>query len=144
MERERLQGQAVIDYEADIYDACARAVLADYPDCLTSAVNVSAPASFPACSIVEADSSVDGSRSDSGGIENAALVSYDVKVYSNLRTGARKQAKKILELVDAKMSSMNFRRTYRDQGSMSSDASVYQITARYIAGIDANGKVYRR
>lgn len=134
----------MIDYEADIYDACARAVLAEYPKCLTSAVNVSAPASFPACSIVEGDNSVDSSRCDSGGIENMALIAYDVEIFSNLRTGARTQAKKILKIVDDKMASLNFRRTFKDQGAMSSDASVYQISARYIAGIDANGKLYRR
>lgn len=134
----------MIDIEADIYDRCARAVLAEYPDCLTSAVNVAAPASFPAASIVEADCSVDSSRSDSGGIENAALVAYDVKVFSNLRRNARGQTKKILAVIDGELASLNFRRTYRYQGAMGTDPSVYQITARYVAGVDKNGKLYRR
>lgn len=134
----------MIDFEADIYDRCARAVLAAYPDCLTSAVNVSAPASFPAVSISEADNSVDGSRSDSGGTENAALLAYDVKVYSNLKKNARGQAKKLLAIADETLAGLNFRRTYGYQGAMGTDPSVYQITARYVAGIDKNGKLYRR
>lgn len=134
----------MIDYEVDVYDACARAVLAEYPKCLTSAVNVSAPASFPAASIVEADSAVAADRLDSSGRENAALVAYDVNVYSNLRKGARDQAKDILNIVDELLVSLNFRRTFRTQGAEANDSTVYHVSARYVAGIDRNGKIYRR
>lgn len=134
----------MIDFEVDIYDKCARAVLAKYPKCLTSAVNVNAPASFPAISIIEADSAVAKDRLDSSGLENAVLVAYDINVYSNLRKGARDQAKKILSIVDDLLVSLNFRRTFRTQGADSNDSTIYHVSARYVAGIDRNGKIYRR
>ena len=134
----------MIDIELDVYDACARRVLDKYPDCLTSSMNVYAPASFPAVSISEAGNRLDVSRCDSSGRENAAIVEYDVQVFSNLKTGARSQAKKLLQIVDEYLTSMNFRRTVKTQGESAKDPSIYRITARYTASVDKSGKISRR
>lgn len=134
----------MIDIEADVYDMCARAVLAEFSDCLTSSQNVAAPASFPAVSIVEADNKTDQSMVDSSGREKGAIVAYDVKCFSNLRTGAKRQARKLLQAVDSQLCGVHFRRSFTSQGAMASNPSVYQITARYIAGSTDQGKIYRR
>ena len=133
----------MVDIEVEIFDKCAKAVLAKFPDAFTSSVNVSAPASYPAMSMVEADNMTDSSRTDSSG-ETASIVTYDIRVFSNLRQGARTQAKQIAQEVDEVMTSFNFRRTYRGQGASVNDPSVYQVTCRYMAGVTKDGKLYRR
>lgn len=134
----------MIDFEKDIFDACARAVLAEYPEAVTSSVNINAPADFPAVSIVEADSRNDVSVSRGSGREVAAVVAYDVNVYSDKRRGARDEAKQIFSVVDDFFGTHNFTRTFRTQGQLNSSSSVYRVYARFVAGIDENGKIYRR
>ena len=134
----------MIDIENQIFDGCARLVLSKYPECMTSSANVAAPASFPAVSVTEGDNATDTTRIDSSGIEKGALLAYDVRVYSNLRKGAKAQAKDIAQMVDGYMNSLNFTRSFKQQGFMASDSSVYQVTMRFIAGVDNNEKLYRR
>lgn len=134
----------MIDVEIEVFDACARLVLSEYPKATVSSVVTMAPASFPAVSIVETGNYVDASRITNSGTEEAAIVTYEVRVYSNLRQGAKTQAKKMAQLVDGWMTEHNLRRTSRDQGQSISDPSIYQVTSRYVAGVDRTGKLYRR
>lgn len=134
----------MIDIEIEIFDSCARRVLAEFPEAVTSSANINAPASFPAVSIVQADSRTDSMRADSSRIEKGAVVSFDVECFSNLRTGAKAQAKKLANIVDEYMTSMNFTRTFSVVGEHPAERSIYRVRSRYVAGVDHNGKIYRR
>jgi hypothetical protein len=131
------------DIEDDIFDACARLVLAAYPDAVTTSKNLAAPATFPAMSIV-ASTTTDSTRIDSSGVEKGSIIALDIRIFSNLRQGAKKQGKAIFKLVDDYLYSMNFTRTVFSQSDLSSDPSVYLVSAHYVAGVDNNNRIYRR
>ena len=134
----------MIDIEADIFDACAKAILAKYPDCFTTSEYVAAPASFPAVSIMEADNYTDTTRNDSGLGENASVIAYDVKVFSNLRHGAKAQAKDIAQIIDGILQPLNFNRTYTNRIANPAKTSVFEISMRYVASVSKDGIISRR
>lgn len=134
---------AVIDIENIVFDACAKAVLAEYPDCFTTSENVMAPASFPAVSIVETSNTTDRTRNDSSLEENASIVTYTVRVYSNLRHGAKRQAKEIAQIIDGVLQPLNFTRGYsaRNDGGA---GTPYSIVSNYTASVSKDGIISRR
>ena len=134
----------MIDIENELFDACVTAVEVGYPGIVATSKNLSAPAEFPAISIVESNNTTDENRRDSSGVERGSILTYDIKVFSNLREGAKAQAKKIAQLADAFMVKNNFRRTFYVQGETTNDSSVYQVSTRYIAGVTNTGRLYRR
>lgn len=134
----------MIDYENEIIDGVAKTVGAVFPDALVTSVGFNAPASFPSVSVFESSNVVNADMSDSGSIERSAVVTYDAYAYSNLRTGAKQQAKALMAEVDGFMAAHNFTRTYSTQGAHPTNASVYQVYCRYIAAIGEDGKIYRR
>lgn len=133
-----------IDIEAYIFDRCARAVIEKYPDAFTTSEYVSAPASFPSVSIMEANNVTDTSRNDSSLEENASIVTFDVKVFSNLRHGAKRQAKDIAQIIDGVLQPLNFNRVSMVMSSNPSQSSVFSISARYVASVSKDGIISRR
>ena len=129
----------MIDYESEIFDGAARAAMAAYPG-----ITVTSVAEFPAMSMSEMSNSVDTSRSDLSNVENAAIVAYDVRTFSNLPLGAKEQAKSIMAAVDAYMESINFTRTFTSQGKHPNNASIYQVSCRYTASVGSDGMIHRR
>lgn len=134
----------MIDMENELFDMCVRAVQAKYPDIVATSQQLFAPSAFPSMYVVEADNYTDEDRIDSSGTERGSVVVYEATAYSNLRKGAKAQAKDIAQIIDGSMYENNFRRIGRTQGAMVSDPSVYQVTSRYTAGITDAGKLYRR
>ena len=121
----------MIDVESKVFQHCADAFHAEYPNGYISPEYVPQPPCFPACSVVEMDNTVHASAMDNGSIENAADVMYQVDIYSNLIDGKKVQAKAILALIDNQMSGYRFQRTYSNPVPNYNDARVYRITARY-------------
>lgn len=134
----------MIDIETIVYDKVARAVLAKWPEAFTSAVHVQAPASFPAVFVREIGNVTSTDQMDSSCVEHYSSVSYEVGVYSNLRKGARAQAKEIAQEVDGVLIGLNFNRTYSAPTENPADSEVYRITMRYVAEVDDKGNFYRR
>ena len=134
----------MIDYESEIFDGAARAAMAACPGITVTSIDLFAPAEFPAMSMSEMSNSVDTARSDMGNVENAAIVAYDVRTFSNLPLGAKEQAKSIMAAVDAYMESINFTRTFTSQGKHPNNASIYQVSCRYTASVGSDGKIHRR
>ncbi len=129
------------DFEADIYDVLARAVLAEYPNAFTSSRYVRVPSSFPAVSIAEISNVIDVSRIDSSHEEKYSVVTYDVNIYSNLTTGAKDEAKRIAQIIDEKMTKYNFIRQSLQPIDNENDMAIYRINARYTATISDKGKL---
>jgi hypothetical protein len=80
-------------------------------------------------------------------IENHANLMYQVDIFSNLTSGKKAECKKILKVVDEKMSEMGFVRILCEPIENLEDATIYRITARYnaIVGRKINGinQIYR-
>lgn len=134
----------MIDIETEVFDRVATAIYAEYPDTTVSSMLTSAPASFPAVSLIESSNTEATDRSDSSMRENASDVAYYCSVYSDRRNGAKGQAKRIAQIVDEAMRSMNFARTYYERVENPAKTSVYQINIRFSAVVGRDGTIYRR
>ena len=123
----------MVDIETDIYELVSDAVLAVEPECFTSSVYSTLPAQFPACSIQEVSNLTDEFTLDTSGMENSSKVVFRVDCYSNKRTGARTQAKKMAQAADKALLAMNFKRVYYNKEYNPADSTVYTINMRYSA-----------
>ena len=121
----------MIDCEAKVFQACADAFRAAYPNGYIAPEYVSQPPKFPAVSVVEMDNNVDERAMDNGNIENAVNVMYQVDVYSNLNKGKKAQAKAIVALIDEVLAKYRFVRTFCNPIQNMNDATIYRMTARY-------------
>lgn len=121
----------MIDQESKVFQACADAFRAEYPNGFIAGEYVPQPPKFPAVSIVEMDNAVDQRAIDNGNIENAVNVMYQVDVYSNLNKGKKAQAKAIIALIDEQLAAYRFVRTFCNPIQNMNDATIYRMTARY-------------
>ena len=121
----------MIDYEAKVFQACADAFHATYPNGYITPEYVPQPPKFPAVSVVEMDNNVDERAIDNGSVENAVNVMYQVDVYSNLNTGKKAQTKAIVALIDEVLAQHRFVRTFCNPIQNMNDATIYRMTARY-------------
>lgn len=134
----------MVDIEDEVFDRVATALLEAEPGVFVTSTYVQAPASFPAASLIQANSSTDTRRLDSTGMERATMLTFELNVYSNLRTGARRQAKRLAETADRVMVGLGFNRTMMSRMDNPADSSIYRITARYYASVDDSETIYRR
>lgn len=121
----------MIDCEAKVFQACADAFRAAYPNGFIAGEYVSQPPKFPAVMVVEMDNNVDERAIDNGNIENAVNVMYQVDVFSNLNKGKKAQAKAIVALIDEVLTQYRFIRTFCNPIQNMNDATIYRMTARY-------------
>lgn len=121
----------MIDCEAKVFQACADAFRAAYPNGFIAGEYVAQPPKFPAVSVVEMDNNVDERALDNGNVENAVNVMYQVDVYSNKNTGKKAQAKAIIALIDNVLAQYRFVRTFCNPVQNFNDATIYRMTARY-------------
>lgn len=103
----------------------------------------SSPASFPAVTIIEADNTVvQRMRTAAPNIENAALLLYEVNVYTNTIGYKKQDAKEIMDIVDDEFSKLGFTRTMCNPVSNLQDATIYRIVARYTGVADKYFMIY--
>ena len=121
----------MIDVESKVFQKCADAFRAAYPNGFIAGEYVAQPPKFPAVSVVEMDNNVDERAMDNGNIENAVNVMYQVDVYSNLNKGKKAQAKAIVALIDEVLAKYRFVRTFCNPIQNMNDATIYRMTARY-------------
>ena len=121
----------MIDVESKVFQKCADAFRAAYPNGFIAGEYVAQPPKFPAVSVVEMDNNVDERAMDNGNIENAVNVMYQVDVFSNLNKGKKAQAKAIVALIDEVLAKYRFVRTFCNPIQNMNDATIYRMTARY-------------
>ena len=121
----------MIDHESAVFQKCADAFRAAYPNGYITPEYVSQPPKFPAVMVVEMDNNVDERAMDNGNVENAVNVMYQVDVYSNKNTGKKAQAKAIVALIDEVLAQHRFVRTFCNPIQNMNDATIYRMTARY-------------
>ena len=120
----------MIDVENDVITVVANAVLAQYPNISISSEYEESVPSLPAVTIEERNNTVyQKMRTDV--IENAAVLMYEVAVYSNKTQVAKSEAKEIFNVIDEAFASIGFTRTMRNQIPNFNDQSIHRIVARY-------------
>lgn len=119
----------------------ATALRTAHPGVFVTSEYVEAPPSFPAVSIIENGNSV-VQRYRTLNIENAAIVMYEVNVYSNKASGKKQEAKDIAATLDEAFANIGFTRTMRNQVANLNDATIYRIVCRYEAIIDKDFWIY--
>ena len=134
----------MIDIENEVFQTCANAFRATYPDGFIAREYVPQPPKFPAVAVVETDNTVLTSGRDSEAIENYADVMYQVDVYSNLNNGKKAQAKAIAALIDAQFARMGFTRIFLQPVQNMNDAKIYRMTGRYRAAVSKYQEIFRR
>ena len=122
----------MIDIENKVLSVVREAVLAQYPTASVYGEYVEVPASFPCVTVTEDTNYTYVYTKDEQLSEHHAEVQYAVNVYSNKQTGAKLEAKAIMNIADNAMQGMKFWRTMTRQVP-NVDRTIYRLIARYRA-----------
>ena len=122
----------MIDIENKVLSVVREAVLAQYPTASVYGEYVEVPESFPCVTVTEDTNYTYVYTKDEQLAEHHAEVQYAVNVYSNKQTGAKLEAKAIMNVADNAMQSMKFWRTMTRQVP-NVDRTIYRLIARYRA-----------
>ena len=122
----------MIDIENKVLSVVREAVLAQYPTASVYGEYVEVPESFPCVTVTEDTNYTYVYTKDEQLAEHHAEVQYAVNVYSNKQTGAKLEAKAIMNIADNAMQSMKFWRTMTRQVP-NVDRTIYRLIARYRA-----------
>ena len=128
----------MFDIENDVFTVVAEALRTEFPGIYVAGEYVNSPPSFPAVTIVEADSSVIKSMSTIV-VEDFARLLYEVNVFSNKNVGKKSEAKAIFNVVDEALRNLKFTRVSKTQVLNYADATIYRLNGRYEA-IVGDGK----
>lgn len=122
----------MIDIENKVLSVVREAVLAQYPTASVYGEYVEVPESFPCVTVTEDTNYTYVYTKDEQLAEHHAEVQYAVNVYSNKQTGAKLEAKAIMNIADNAMQGMKFWRTMTRQ-IPNVDRTIYRLIARYRA-----------
>ena len=131
----------MIDVSNEIFDAVAKDLRSAYEEIKVVGEYVASPSLFPTVTIDEIQNVP--THLDSAGRNKYALVTYRVQVFSNLKTGKRRQAREIYARLDDVLQELGlFAVTFTTTPTIY-NSEVYCITATYEAVVDRNGVIYR-
>ena len=133
----------MISYESEIFTRIATRLRSEFEDVFVANTLNLNPAKFPCVFIEEADNYIAADTSDTGSIENHAVVMYEINVITNKQSGKKQQAKEIMSVIDEELLALNFRRQTLQPYSMA-DSTKYRLVSRYRALTDKNKVFYRR
>lgn len=141
----------MIDISNIVLREVRTAVTAVYTDCECLSYNPDTISQYPCVTVSEMDNYTYEESLDDLNSEHHAVVVYEVSAYSNSSSGAKTEAKKIINIVDDTMLGMRFTRMLKTEAP-NKDRSVYRIYARYraivseafVSGGDTIHQVYRR
>lgn len=133
----------MIDIENEIYKKIQSELAISFSKLYVYGEQQSAIAKFPCVIIEEADNYAYDTTQDSGGLENHAVVMYEVNIYSNKANGKKDECKKIQKIIDCQFEKMGFTRISKTPMAMN-NATVYRIISRYQAVVSKNKEIFRR
>ena len=129
------------DFSNEIFDTVAKDLRSAYEGIKVVGEYVTAPTTFPTVTIDETQNVP--THLDSAVSSRYARVTYRVQVFSNLRTGKRRQAREIYSRLDDVLQGLGlFAVTYTTTPAIY-NSEVYCITATYEGVVDRNGTIYR-
>lgn len=132
----------MIDISNEVYTFVRKRVKTVEPSVAFSDEYQMAQTVFPCCIFRQVDDYVRKDRIDSGKIENAVNVMFEVDVYSNKISGKKEEAKKVMDLVSENMALIGFTRTMCSPVPNVADATIYRMTARFEGTVDNNNYIY--
>ena len=131
----------MIDVSNEIFDAVAKDLRSAYEEIKVVGEYVASPSLFPTVTIDEIQNVP--THLDSARRNKYALVTYRVQVFSNLKTGKRRQAREIYARLDDVLQELGlFAVTFSTTPTIY-NSEIYCITATYEAVVDRNGVIYR-
>ena len=133
----------MIDKENEVYTRVNEIVMSKFPGAHMDSEYVSVPAGFPHVSLYQSDSYTPSNREDNSLKPKFTVMTFEVNVYSNKKTGKKQECKKIMEEIDDVMHSMNLRRIVMTPVPNLNDSTIYRLTARY-QGEASESTFYRR
>lgn len=134
----------MINIENDVFNHVAIPVREQFPDSFVTSEYVKIPPRFPALSIVEMDNSVYQRTRSSDRIENHAEVMYQVDGYSNKTVGKKSECRALMAAADEQFAKLGFTRTMLKPVPNIDNATIYRITARYVAVVSKDKTIFRR
>lgn len=134
----------MIDYEVDIFDEVATAVLSKFKNAFVSSEYVEAPSDFPAVSVIETGNLPDLQRESTSYVEEMALVTYEVNVFTNSGADAKSDCKKIVDIIDGVFRDCNMTRIFCRPIDNFKDPSIYRMVARYNGAVNKEFVMYKR
>lgn len=133
----------MVDPENLVFTRIAQKLRSEFDKINITGEYVNEPSSFPHVSIIMIDNAVIKNSLDGSSDYEAAAVTFEINVYSNLQSGRKAQAKKIANTIDDEFRDMNFIRSALLPMPNLADAGIYRITGRYRGCCDKN-TFYRR
>jgi hypothetical protein len=131
----------MIDVSNEIFNAVATDLRSAYEGIKVVGEYVSSPTHFPTVTIDEIGNVP--THLDSASSNKYARVTYRVQVFSNLKSGKRRQAREIYAHLDGVLQGLGlFAATYTTTPAIY-NSEVYCITATYEAVVDRNGAMFR-
>ena len=125
----------MIDIENYILTQIKNSLAVSYPDAVVQTDFLNVPGKFPCVTVSEDDNATYTESQDTALTEHHARVMYAINVFSDKQTGAKTEAKTILDLVDVIMQNMKFTRVSM-LPTPNVDPTVYRVTARYSAIVE--------
>lgn len=123
----------MIDNEQLVYDKVSAALRAKFDGIFIIGVEITdTPPQFPATSIIQSNSSVNGRYSTFEKVDNVASEEYKFDIYSNLEAqkDAKQQTKDILAVIDGVMCELFYIRSFC-QPIPTADGKSTRLVARY-------------
>lgn len=133
----------MIDIESTVFNQVANAFDAAHPNGSRYSEETSSPPRFPCLTLVQTDNYTYEGSLDAEHKEHDAWVVFEVNVYSNKISGAKQECKKVMDLVDKQLQSLNFVRLFCNP-TKNADQKYFRMTARYRAVVSENYILYRR
>ena len=133
----------MIDVENEVFNTVAGRLRTEFSGIFVTGEYVASPSSFPCVSLVEIDNATFRNSLTQDSTENHVAITYEVNIYSNLKTGKKSQCKSIAKVVDEVMARLNFTRMMMEPVPNQNDATIYRMLGRYRA-VASESTIYRR
>lgn len=123
----------MIDIENKVIDTVINAFSGE--SVLVVSEYVESPSEFPCVMVLMTGNSTYTRTQDNSLTEHHAKVSFQIDTFSNIKSGAKLEAKRLLDIADAAMQGMKFTRTYYNFFP-NEDRSISRCVARYTAIVE--------
>ena len=134
----------MIDIYDEVFAIVREAAVGVEPNAVVQDAYVPFTAAFPCVTVQEIDNNTSTHVIGSRDKENAARITYQIEVFSNLQDGKRSECRKIMSAISDALILRNFDRILMNAVPNYTDASIYRLTARFQVIADPQNKTYRR
>ncbi len=121
----------IIDIELELYNKINTALKSEFKGIVVYGEYVHTTPKFPSVTIAEIDNRTDIKSLPLSNVPVAAILTYEINIYSNKLRVGKQQCKDILNVIDSIMIADGFRLTSNQPLQNQNDATIYRRVARY-------------